>query len=164
MKDPKDKQTIPLIPDAKLRGRPSTGSAMTAAQRKAEQRKRDRRTITNENLSDATITALCEQLQHKVSMGDVDLVKGITLELMKRARLAFKNNVTVTKTKPASQAKSKPVTVTKTKPASKPKANSVTVTKNKPKSTREAMAPLRKREAELKKMISQVKPKQPSLL
>lgn len=128
MIDKNDKKTISLIPTAKNRGRPSTGSAMTAAQRKAEQRKRDRHIITNENLSDATITALCEQLQHKVSMGDVDLVKGITLELMKRARLAFKNNVTVTKTNPVSQAKSKSVTVTKTKPASKPKANPVTVT------------------------------------
>lgn len=148
MKDPKDSKTIPLIPDPKLRGRPSTGSAMTAAQRKAEQRKRDRQLITNENLIDATITALCEQLQHRVSMGDVDLVKGITLELMKRARLAFKNNVTVTKTKPAEA----------------PKSKAVTVTKKKPMSTREAMAPLRKREAELKKMISQAKSKQSSLL
>lgn len=164
MKDPKDNKTISLIPDPKLRGRPSTGSAMTAAQRKAEQRKRDRQLVTNENLTDATTTALCEQLQHRVSIGDVDLVKGITLELMKRARLAMKNNVTVTKIKTDPVVKPKSVTVTKTKPSSGSKPKSVTVTKNKPKPTAEAIAPLRKREAELKKMIAQTKPKQSPLL
>lgn len=126
-KDKNDNKTIdPFL--VKKRGRPPTGSSMTAAQRKAEQRKRDRQLVTNENLTDATITALCEQLQHRVSMGDVDLVKGITLELMKRARLAFKNNVTVTKTKLPAQAKPKSVTVTKTKSEPTPKTNPVTVT------------------------------------
>jgi hypothetical protein len=137
-KDKNDNKTIdPFL--VKKRGRPSTGSSMTAAQRKAEQRKRDRQLITNENLTDATITALCEQLQHRVSMGDIDLVKGITLELMKRARLAFKNNVTVTK-------KSSP-----SLPGKAAAINNVTVTKKQSPATV-------KREAELKKMIAQVKP------
>lgn len=190
-RDVKDKSTLPLIPEARRPGRPSTGSALTAAQRKAAQRARDREKVGNENLSDASITALCERLQRTVSMGDVDLVKGITMELLRRAKSAFKENVTVTKTKTPSGGKSNPVTVTKTK-APVPKSKSVTVTKTKSSpgvksgavtvtktdkvdkdwygdpvaqrkliSTSESM---RKREAEIKKMISQAKSKQPSLL
>ena len=43
MKDPADNKTLPLISETvtKKRGRPATGKAKTAAQRKAEQRKRD---------------------------------------------------------------------------------------------------------------------------
>lgn len=134
-RDSKDKLTLSLISEPKKLGRPSTGSALTPAQRKAQQRQRDRQLITNESLSNATTTALCEQLQHRVSMGDVDLVKGITLELMKRARLAMKNNVTVTKTSSLPGNKTKSVTVTK-KPS----------------------PAIAKREAELKNMIAQVKP------
>lgn len=149
-RDSKDKTTLPLIPEPKKVGRPSTGSALTPAQRKAQQRQRDREKVGNENLTEASITALCERLQKTVSMGDVDLVKGITLELMKRARLAFKDNVTVTKTKPKAVTvtktksvpgnKSKPVTVTKTKPTAEAKAKPVTVTKKPVISTAQSMA------------------------
>lgn len=44
MKDQHDTVTGELIPAAKKRGRPATGKAMTAAQRKAAQRARDRET------------------------------------------------------------------------------------------------------------------------
>lgn len=176
-RDSKDKSTLPLIPEPKKAGRPSTGSAMSAAERKASQRLRDRLKSVVDGLSDWSNTALCDRLQKAVSAGHVEVVKEITLELMKRARLAMKDNVTVTKTKAASVTKTKPVTVTKTKPTavakSKPvtvtktkstsaaKSKPVTVTKKQPISTGAAMA---KREAELKKMISQAKPKQPSLI
>lgn len=129
-KDKNDNKTIDAFP-TKKRGRPATGSAMTAAQRKADQRKRDRQLVTSENLTDATTTALCEQLQHRVSIGDVDLVKGITLELMKRARLTMKNNVTVTKIKVNPGSIPKGVAVTKNKPVPGSKTKTVTVT-NKP--------------------------------
>lgn len=158
-RDSKDKSTLPLIPEPKKVGRPSTGSALTPAQRKAQQRQRDREKVVSENLSDVTITALCEQLQRVVSNGDVDLVKGITLELMKRAKAIFKDNVTATKTSLVIKPKS--VTVTKTKSPAVAKPKPVTVTKKKPVSTGASMA---KREAELKKMIDQAKPKQPSLI
>lgn len=42
MKDPADKVTADLLPSPKGRGRPKTGKAMTPAERKAAQRKRDR--------------------------------------------------------------------------------------------------------------------------
>lgn len=42
MKDPADNVTADLLPSPKRRGRPKTGKAMTPAERKAAQRKRDR--------------------------------------------------------------------------------------------------------------------------
>lgn len=42
MKDPADNLTDELIEPAKKRGRPASGKAMTPAERKAAQRKRDR--------------------------------------------------------------------------------------------------------------------------
>lgn len=42
MKDPADNVTAALLPSPKGRGRPKTGKAMTPAERKAAQRKRDR--------------------------------------------------------------------------------------------------------------------------
>ena len=44
MKDAADNMTAELIPMPKKRGRPATGKAMTAAERKRAQRARDRRT------------------------------------------------------------------------------------------------------------------------
>ncbi len=45
MKDPADTITAELIPSPKGRGRPKTGKAMTPAERKAAQRKRDRKAV-----------------------------------------------------------------------------------------------------------------------
>lgn len=42
MKNPADNVTADLLPSPKGRGRPKTGKAMTPAERKAAQRKRDR--------------------------------------------------------------------------------------------------------------------------
>lgn len=42
MKDPANNVTAELLPSPKGRGRPKTGKAMTPAERKAAQRKRDR--------------------------------------------------------------------------------------------------------------------------
>lgn len=42
MKDPADTVTTDLLPSPKRRGRPKTDKAMTPAERKAAQRKRDR--------------------------------------------------------------------------------------------------------------------------
>lgn len=45
MRDPADTITAELIPSPKGRGRPKTGKAMTPAERKAAQRKRDRKAV-----------------------------------------------------------------------------------------------------------------------
>lgn len=45
MKDPADTLTAELIQSPKGRGRPKTGKAMTPAERKAAQRKRDRKSV-----------------------------------------------------------------------------------------------------------------------
>ena len=51
MKDPADKKTIDLLGEAKRRGRPPVGAkSMTAAQRKAEQRIRDRQRVLDTDL------------------------------------------------------------------------------------------------------------------
>lgn len=54
---------LPGIPAAKKRGRPSTGNAMTPAQRKAEQRARDMNAMIEEtNLNNVTDTGLIAML------------------------------------------------------------------------------------------------------
>ena len=46
MKDPADKKTLDLLAEQKRRGRPRIGAkSMSAAERKAEQRKRDRERV-----------------------------------------------------------------------------------------------------------------------
>ena len=50
MKDASDEKTIDFIDAPKKRGRPVTGKAMTAAQRKSEQRKRDRQRVIETDL------------------------------------------------------------------------------------------------------------------
>jgi hypothetical protein len=50
MKDANDKKTIDFLETPKKRGRPVTGKAMTAAQRKAEQRIRDRKRVIETDL------------------------------------------------------------------------------------------------------------------
>jgi hypothetical protein len=51
MKDPADTKTLSLIDETvtKKRGRPATGKALSAAQRKAEQRKRDREKVLSDS-------------------------------------------------------------------------------------------------------------------
>ena len=51
MKDPADKRTMELLAEQKRRGRPRIGAkSMTAAERKAEQRKRDRERVLDTDL------------------------------------------------------------------------------------------------------------------
>lgn len=46
MIDAKDKQTLPLIPEKRGRGRPKTGTAMTAAQKQKAYRERNKGNVT----------------------------------------------------------------------------------------------------------------------
>lgn len=86
----------------KKRGRPTTNSAMTPAQRKAKQRKK---AIDNysealegiKDFSEISLTALYAELQKSVQLGYPEKVNTISRELEKRAKANKK--VTVTKKK-----------------------------------------------------------------
>lgn len=92
MKDTADKLTAELIEPAKKRGRPATGKAMTAAERKRAQRERDRHAFTaiegesgKKEPQDMSVTALIENLQHAVSKGWAIDARELADELVKRA-------------------------------------------------------------------------------
>lgn len=88
MIDKTDTQTLDAFP-AKKRGRPSTGKALTAAERKRAQRARDMKKIVGEKSPDyasATLTALLEQLPYLIANKRTSQVKAITAEINKRAK------------------------------------------------------------------------------
>lgn len=94
MKDPVDTVTSEL-PLPRRRGRPATGCAMSAAERKRLQRMRDE---LARNADQATISGLCRELSRAVAAGRVQLVKIYTAELLERAQsIADAKGVTVTK-------------------------------------------------------------------
>lgn len=145
MQDPADNVTADLLKPVEApkrkRGRPATGQAKTAAERKAAQRWRDRRALGH-RLDQVSTRGLADELASAAAMGQVSTAKWLADELLRRAaavrdaRQDEPASVTVTKNDPVvSPAKSvtvtqkpkthKPVTVTKKAPAAK----SVTVTK-----------------------------------
>lgn len=90
MKDQADKVKAELIPMPKKRGRPATGKAMTAAERKRAQRERERQQIWGDfdimgNWQNLTMTALLEGMASAVRAGSVGLVEMIAAELARRA-------------------------------------------------------------------------------
>lgn len=89
MIDKQDLKTVDAFPFQK-RGRPSTGKALTPAQRKARQRAKDWITIANSvnrsDLKNMTTTGLLEQLSSAVSTKNYDLTKMITSEILIRAK------------------------------------------------------------------------------
>lgn len=143
MKQPEDNKTLELLPK---RGRPSTGQAMTPAQRKREQRARDRQASRTDDYANCTTERLLFDLGYAVTHGLTHNFVAISAELQRRAEQVHaasltharqhREAVTVTETKPVTKTvtvtKTKPtpktVTVTETKPASK----KVTVTKTRP--------------------------------
>lgn len=91
MKDAADHLTAELIPAPKKRGRPATGNAMTAAERKRAQRERERQQIWGDfdimgNWQTLTLTALLEGMASAVSSGSVVMVEMIGAELARRAQ------------------------------------------------------------------------------
>lgn len=85
MKDPMDTVTHELPLKAK-RGRPATGTAKSAAQRKAEQRQRAFKRFQNgDDLDTFTTAMLCEMLPGMVKEGLHHCVVTIAEELTKRA-------------------------------------------------------------------------------
>lgn len=145
MQDPADTVTadllVPVEAPKRKRGRPATGQAKTAAQRKAEQRARDRQAL-GDRLDQASTRGLADELACAVAMGHVLSAKRFADELLRRAvavrdaRLDEPAPVTVTKND-AVVSPAKPVTVTQKPKAHKPvtvtkkaaAAKSVTVTK-----------------------------------
>lgn len=65
------------------RGRPATGTALTVAERKALQRKRDR---TVRPLEDQTLEALLSAAGQAIQGGDADGLKGVVKEMRRRAQ------------------------------------------------------------------------------
>ena len=76
--------------EPKKRGRPATGKAMTAAERKRAQRERERQQIWGDfdimgNWQNLTMTALLEGMASAVRAGSFVLVEMIAAELARRA-------------------------------------------------------------------------------
>lgn len=89
MIDRNDKQTQDAFP-AKRRGRPPTGNAMTAAEKKRAQRERDQFAYwgdTKPDMSAITQTGLLEILAKAVSLGQPHLAKQVADELVRRAKI-----------------------------------------------------------------------------
>lgn len=89
MKDAADTNTMDMLSTEKKRGRPKTGTAKTAAQRKREQRIRDRHAISKglrgAELTEASTRALCEELSTCIEHGYGSLTATLMEELAKRA-------------------------------------------------------------------------------
>lgn len=88
-----DTKTPDMLGKPKRRGRPATGQAMSAAERKRAQRERDRHAFTaiegetgKKAPQDMSVTALIENLQHAVSKGWAIDARELADELVKRAR------------------------------------------------------------------------------
>lgn len=90
MEDAANNKTLDTIEPAKKRGRPATGQAKSAAERKREQRKRDRHKISGAfgnkvDWSTITTSALCDELRNCAEGGFPSLATAIMKELAERA-------------------------------------------------------------------------------
>ena len=86
MKDLTDSKTADLLSQPKRRGRPPTGEAMTAAERKRRQRQADRNRIL-ESMSDGkpvTVTGLIEAIGKAAHLGLPVLVMQYAQQLADR--------------------------------------------------------------------------------
>lgn len=88
MQDPADTVTAEL-PLARKRGRPSTGDAMTPAQRKRAQRARDRAASMTDDYTNCTNERLLRELGFAVTHGLCYLSQAIARELQYRAETAY---------------------------------------------------------------------------
>lgn len=92
MKDPTDSKTLDMHPVPKRRGRPPTGTAKTPAQRKAEQRERDRMLLAGSEVivehdgSHVTVTGMVEAIGRAAAAGNADLIEHLAAELAQRVR------------------------------------------------------------------------------
>jgi len=93
MIDSRDKKTVDAF--TPRRGRPVTGTAMTAAERMAAKRARDRAAINNAvypaDYADVSTSALIESLSEAVRSGSPAAVRKLSAELVKRAKSVEKS-------------------------------------------------------------------------
>jgi hypothetical protein len=85
-KQAEDTKTIELIPEATKRGRPATGKAMSAAERKRAERERWEDLRTEGTLNDVPITALLDWTARAIRTGWPELVRYYAIEMEDRAR------------------------------------------------------------------------------
>lgn len=123
MKDLADTVTHEL-PLPRRRGRPSTGEAMTPAQRKREQRARDRAASRADDYGNCTTERLLRDLGHAVAHAMPFTVQAIATELQYRAETAYA--VKLDKARQDREA----VTVTQNNVVHCPAPQPVTVTEN----------------------------------
>lgn len=87
MKDTADTQTLELTLSAKKRGRPSSGTAMTPAERKRAQRMRDRHCSLSGDVDDeVSLSGLLDLARRAVAAGWPEKVEEVAAELVRRAR------------------------------------------------------------------------------
>lgn len=84
MKDQHDNQTADMHATAPRRGRPPTGTAKSAAQRKREQRRRD----ATRPVKEWSMEALLQAISAATQAGDVGKLAAGCAELKRRAELA----------------------------------------------------------------------------
>lgn len=123
MKDPIDTVTAEL-PLSRRRGRPSTGEALTPAQRKRAQRSRDRAASRTDDYTSCTTERLLRDLGYAVVHGMPYIAQAIVSELHARAQSVYN-----LKAEKARQDR-EPVTVTENNAVHWPMPDPVTVTKN----------------------------------
>lgn len=123
MKDQADTVTHEL-PLARRRGRPSTGEAMTPAQRKRAQRARDRAATMTDDYTSCTNERLLRELAFAVSHGLCYLFQTIARELQYRAECVY--NVKAEKARQDRES----ATVTQNSVVHLPMPEPVTVTEN----------------------------------
>lgn len=83
MKDANDTKTQDMHPTPARRGRPPTGNAKSAAERKREQRERDR----TRRIQDWTMETLLQAIATATLKGDIAALAGGCAELKRRAEL-----------------------------------------------------------------------------
>lgn len=88
-----DTQTIDMHGEPKRRGRPATGKAMSAAERKRAQRARDRKTLTTSmqagrlDTQSMSLDGLLNAMAEVVKIGLPDVAMTLAAELVRRASL-----------------------------------------------------------------------------
>lgn len=89
MKDPTDSSTADMHPGPKKRGPKPTGKALTPAERKQQQRKKDKERALLSSMSDGkpmTITGLIEAIANAARLGLPELVMLHAQQLADRIR------------------------------------------------------------------------------
>lgn len=89
MKDTTDTVTADLLPTPKKRGRPATGNALSAAERKRRQRERDEARVWGSEAENdgknVTVTGMIEQFAHAIAEGYPAIARDLAEKLIQIA-------------------------------------------------------------------------------